>query len=133
MRISDWSSDVCSSDLEYVDPASTGGKPTQEEALFEEVPVPEGDPFAYARTLARGAAWEMPDVADDAYADGRTAKRAGERLKALKHGKQPFFLAVGFARPHLPFPVPNRYWDMSDPAKLQIGRAACRERVGKYV
>src|SRR3546814_16246447 len=99
MRISDWSSDVCSSDL---------------------VPVPEGDPFAYARTLARGAAWEMPDVADDAYADGRTAKRAGERLKALKNGKQPFFLAVGFARPHLPFSAPKRYWDMYDPAKLPM-------------
>src|SRR3546814_4283438 len=81
-------------------PASTGGKPTQEEALFEEIPVPEGDPFAYARTLARGAAWEMPDVADEAYADGRTAKRAGERLKALKNGEQPFFLAVGRSEEH---------------------------------
>src|SRR3546814_13479802 len=62
----------------------------------------------------------MPDVADDAYADGRTAKRAGERLKALKNGKQPFFLAVGFARPHLPFSVPKRYWDLYDPAKLPM-------------
>jgi iduronate 2-sulfatase len=62
----------------------------------------------------------MPDVDDDAYADGRTAKRAGERLKALKQGNQPFFLAVGFARPHLPFSVPKRYWDMYDPAKLPM-------------
>src|SRR3546814_16529014 len=99
MRISDWSSDVCSSDL---------------------VPVPEGDPFAYARTLARGAAWEMPDVADDAYADGRTAKRAGERLKALKNGKQTFFLAVGFARPHLAFSVHKRYRHMNEQTHLPL-------------
>lgn len=106
--------------IEYVDPASTGGVATQEEALFEEIPVPEGDPFAFARTLARGAAWEMPDVADDAYADGRTAARATERLAALKTSRQPFFLAVGFARPHLPFSVPKRYWDMYDPARLPM-------------
>jgi iduronate 2-sulfatase len=106
--------------IEYVDPASTGGAPTQEEALFEEIPLPGGDPFAFARTLARGAAWEMPDVADDAYADGRTAARATERLAALKQGKEPFFLAVGFARPHLPFSVPKRYWDMYDPARLPM-------------
>lgn len=106
--------------IEYVDPASTGGVATQEEALFEEIPVPEGDPFAFARTLARGAAWEMPDVADDAYADGRTAARATERLAALKQSKEPFFLAVGFARPHLPFSVPKRYWDMYDPARLPM-------------
>jgi iduronate 2-sulfatase len=106
--------------IEYVDPASTGGEPTQEEALFEEIPVPEGDPFAYARTLARGSAWEMPDVPDNAYADGRTAAHAEERLAALKQAGEPFFLAVGFARPHLPFSVPKRYWDMYDPAKLPM-------------
>ncbi|RYD41655.1 MAG: DUF229 domain-containing protein, partial [Sphingomonadales bacterium] len=106
--------------IEYVDPASTGGVPTQEEALFEEIPLPEGDPFAFARTLARGAAWEMPDVADDAYADGRTAARATERLAALKQDKKPFFLAVGFARPHLPSSVPKRYWEMYDPARLPM-------------
>lgn len=106
--------------IEYVDPESTGGVPTQEEALFEEVPVPPGDPFAYARTLDRGAAWENVPVADEAYADGRIAARAAERLGALKDGSKPFFLAVGFARPHLPFSVPRKYWDMYDPASLPM-------------
>lgn len=106
--------------IEYAEVASTGGLPTQEEALFEEVPSDDGDPFAYARTLAKGAAWEKPDVADDAYADGRTADYAIGRLRALKGGGQPFFLAVGFARPHLPFSVPKRYWDMYDPARLPL-------------
>ena len=105
--------------VEYLDPASTGGKPTREEALFYEVPV-TGNVWQYARTLARGAAWESPDVPDDAYADGRTARKASERLHAFKATGTPFFLAVGFARPHLPFSVPARYWAMYDPAELPM-------------
>lgn len=105
--------------VEYLDPASTGGKVTREEVLFNEVPF-EGDVFEAAAKQARGAAWESPDVPDDAYADGRTAARASKRLAELKSSGSPFFLAVGFARPHLPFSVPKRYWDMYDPAKLPM-------------
>lgn len=105
--------------IEYLEHDSTGGKPTREEALFNEVSV-EGDVWRYAATLGRGAAWESPDVADDAYADGRTAARAANRLAEFKTSGTPFFLAVGFARPHLPFSVPKRYWDMYDPAKLPM-------------
>jgi len=105
--------------IEYLDPASTGGQPTREEALFNEIPV-EGNVWQFAAKLSRGAAWESPDVPDDAYADGRTAKRAAQRLAELKSSASPFFLAVGFARPHLPFSVPKRYWDMYDPAKLPM-------------
>ncbi|HSX54987.1 MAG TPA: sulfatase [Sphingomonas sp.] len=106
--------------IEYLDPASTqGGKVTREEVLFNEVPF-EGPVFEAAAKQVRGAAWESPDVPDDAYADGRTAARASQRLTELKSSASPFFLAVGFARPHLPFSVPRRYWDMYDPAKLPM-------------
>ncbi|WP_325282653.1 sulfatase [Sphingomonas sp.] len=105
--------------VEYVAPENANGPPTREEALFNEVPV-KGNVWRYAATLAKGMAWESPDVPDDAYADGRTARRAGQRLRELKTAASPFFLAVGFARPHLPFSVPKRYWDMYDPAKLPM-------------
>lgn len=105
--------------IEYVDPASNGGEPTREEALFQEIPT-EGNVWQFAAKLARGSAWESPDVPDEAYADGRTAQRAVQRLHELKSSASPFFLAVGFARPHLPFSVPKRYWDMYDPAKLPM-------------
>jgi arylsulfatase A-like enzyme len=59
---------------------------------------------------ARGPAWEDPDVADDAMADGETAERAVETLKSLKD--KPFFLAVGFLKPHLPFVAPKKYFDL---------------------
>ncbi|MGK6349856.1 sulfatase [Parapedobacter sp. DT-150] len=101
--------------IEYRDSASTHGKFTREEALFSNYT------WQAARALARGAAWESPAVSDDAYADGRVANRAVERLRAFKAAAdQPFFLAVGFARPHLPFSVPRKYWDLYDAEKLPL-------------
>lgn len=106
--------------IEYLTPVAKAIGHTSEEALFNEFELPNEDVWDYARTLPRGLAWESPDVSDDAYADGRTAKFAISRLDALKGGAKPFFLAVGFARPHLPFSVPKKYWDLYDPAKLPM-------------
>jgi iduronate 2-sulfatase len=66
----------------------------------------------------RGAPTESADVSDETYADGIVAAEAMRRLQAAKNMKQPFFIAVGFLKPHLPFVAPKRYWDMHDPAKL---------------
>ncbi|MBN8248959.1 MAG: sulfatase [Verrucomicrobia bacterium] len=77
---------------------------TREEALFAN---------RAARGLPRGAAWEAADVADDEYPDGRIAAEAVRRLEAAAgKGKLPFFMAVGFLKPHLPFCAPKRYWDL---------------------
>lgn len=101
--------------VEYVVPESTGGKLTREEAFFTNA---KAGPNA---ALPRGAAWEAPDVADTAYGDGRLAEEAIRRLRAMKaNPAQPVFLAVGFARPHLPFCAPKKYWDLHDPAKLPL-------------
>ncbi|WP_370647614.1 sulfatase [Rhodohalobacter sp. 614A] len=101
--------------IEYNDLESTGGELTREEALFG------NRTWEYARSLSRGAAWESPEVADTAYADGRVASYAIERLRALlENADQPFFMAVGFARPHMPFSVPQKYWDLYDPEQLPM-------------
>lgn len=65
-----------------------------------------------------GPATECADVDDDAYHDGREALKAIEQLNALKDG--PFFLAVGFHKPHLPFNAPKRYWDLYDRATVPL-------------
>lgn len=101
--------------IEYLLPESTGGKVTREEAFFENIQT--GVPN---RSLPRGAAWEAADVADDSYSDGRVATEAVKRLQAAKDRREPFFMAVGFARPHLPFTVPKKYWDLYDPAQLKL-------------
>jgi iduronate 2-sulfatase len=106
--------------IEYVSPEGKALGKTREAALFNEFEIPSGDVWTYARTLARGIAWESPDVPDEAYGDGRVAAKAVTRLGELKASGQPFFLAVGFARPHLPFAVPKHYWDLYDRAKLPL-------------
>lgn len=75
-------------------------------------------------TRVRGLPVEAPDVADDYLNDGWTANRAIEILKSRKGQKEPFFLAVGFAKPHLPFVAPKKYWDLYDPAKLPVAESA---------
>jgi len=68
----------------------------------------------------RGPAWECADVADDAYTDGRIATQAIAELQRMAQGEQPFFLATGFMKPHLPFNAPKKYWDLYDRDKLPL-------------
>ncbi|MDO8542093.1 MAG: sulfatase [Opitutaceae bacterium] len=73
---------------------------------------------------AKGAAVENADVPDDAYADGKIATEAIRRLRAARENpRQPFFLAVGFLKPHLPFCAPKKYWDMYNRAALKISES----------
>jgi iduronate 2-sulfatase len=58
----------------------------------------------------------MLDVDDEAYWDGKIAAEAMSALRDF--GKAPFFLAVGFWKPHLPFNAPKRYWDLYDRKEL---------------
>ncbi|HCN80455.1 MAG TPA: iduronate-2-sulfatase, partial [Verrucomicrobiales bacterium] len=57
---------------------------------------------------------------DDAYADGRVAAETVKRLQAAKQREEPFFIVAGFARPHLPFSAPKKYWDLYDPKKFKL-------------
>lgn len=72
-------------------------------------------------TLPRGAAYEIADVPDEAYPDHQIASEAIRRLRAAKETPAtPFFLAVGFAKPHLPFCAPKKYWDLYDRAAFKL-------------
>jgi iduronate 2-sulfatase len=100
----------------YALPESRAAKGlTREEARFEN--VVDGR----ATKLPKGAAYEAADVPDDAYADGQIADEAVRRLQsAAKKPEEPFFLAVGFVKPHLPFCAPKKYWDLYDPAQFKL-------------
>lgn len=65
--------------------------------------------------------FEKTDAPDDAYVDGALAMYANKFLDEYKpESNEPFFLAVGFKRPHLPFTAPKKYWDMYNPSKFKI-------------
>jgi iduronate 2-sulfatase len=70
--------------------------------------------------LSKNPKCDMRDVPDEAYFDGRIANLAVKALGELEQKKKPFFLAVGFWKPHLPFNVPKRYWDMYDRNQIAL-------------
>ncbi len=67
-----------------------------------------------------GPAFEMADVPDGAYPDSWIADSAINVLEEVAETGQPFFLAVGFIKPHLPFVAPKKYWDWYDPSEIKI-------------
>jgi arylsulfatase A-like enzyme len=81
--------------------------------------------FAYAggvtRTIGVSPRTEIGVKADGGtsledtdYTDGLIANDAIQRLQTYKNSGEPFFLAVGFFKPHLPFNAPKKYWDLYD-------------------
>ena len=63
---------------------------------------------------------EMLDIPDNAYADGALALRSIELLKTFQKNNTPFFLTVGFHKPHLPFVAPKKYWDLYDRDAIEL-------------
>lgn len=64
--------------------------------------------------------YEEGDVSDNGYPDGLTADLAVQKLKQLREKGQPFFLGVGFFKPHLPFNAPDKYWDLYNEEQLPL-------------
>jgi arylsulfatase A-like enzyme len=67
-----------------------------------------------------GPSFEISSKDDSELPDGATADEAVKRLATLKAKGQPFFLAVGFLKPHLPFVAPKKYWDLYDPNSIPL-------------
>lgn len=100
---------------EMRDPASWS-VPTQYEVVMnrdDSYVLPENHTAGEQRWPGpKMAATECADVPDNAYGDGKVADAAIAALNELKD--RPFFLGVGFRKPHLPFSAPKRYWDLYD-------------------
>jgi iduronate 2-sulfatase len=99
---------------------------TREEAFFSNI--------TDVAKLPRGAAYESADVGDDEYPDGRIAGEAIRRLQTAKsRPDQPFFLAIGFLKPHLPFCAPKKYWDLYQRSQFRLPeRQTAPDGVPKY-
>jgi choline-sulfatase len=95
---------------------------TRHEVNTEEYSAPQegGAARKNGKSPKKGPAYEVSPKTDDQLPDGATAQEAVKRLAALKSKNEPFFLAVGFLKPHLPFVAPKKYWDLYDPNTIPV-------------
>ena len=104
-----------------------GGAPSKDAPSWSEDPIydhgnkPEwryASPENLAGSGLKRAASEGVDTPDNTFVDGLVCDAALEALDTFKEREQPFFLGVGFRKPHLPFVAPKRYWDLYDRADI---------------
>jgi len=86
--------------------------------------IAEGKELEYIDRIGKwylkDVAYEIVNAPDNIYFDGAQTDVALEKLEELSHKDKPFFFAIGFYRPHLPFNVPKKYWDRYEREKIPI-------------
>jgi len=104
---------------QWSDPAQTEMPNSWEHHVMPSGPWanPEGAMHGLAHGEARNKdksmdVYQAAEGEDNIYPDGRIEEEATRQLQALSRQEDPFFLAVGFIRPHLPFGSPKKYWDL---------------------
>ena len=85
-------------------------RPIVSEQMYGDYKLPENQKLE--KKYGRGPAYETSALPDNAYFDGQTTDKAVGDLRRLKEMGQPFFLGVGFLKPHLPFNAPQKYFDL---------------------
>jgi choline-sulfatase len=73
-------------------------------------------PGLFGATLS----WLADDGQDAEQTDGLAAREAVRLLERFKRNNEPFFLAVGFYRPHTPYVAPRRYFDLYPRDKIAL-------------
>ncbi len=85
-------------------------------------PTPEAMMHGFANGVARDRGqsppWEAFDGPDESYPDAWVAADAVRTLGELAQSQEPWFFAVGFFKPHLPFAAPKKWFDIHDPAAI---------------
>jgi len=89
-----------------------GGTPLRE-------PQPR-TPAEQAERQKQADRWVAVEGEGEKQPDYRTATRAVELLEQLEKQDKPFFLAVGFHKPHVPLIAPKKYFDLYDPDKIAL-------------
>ena len=80
---------------------------------------------AARRGLSSGPAYESADVPDHAYEDGYNTLLAIDTMKEMVgNDDKPFFLALGFKKPHLNWTSPKKYWDLYNRSDIKLATDA---------
>ena len=72
--------------------------------------------------LVFGPLEEAAPVEDDVLYDGQVAKRAVAYLEEFGGNEDPFFLAVGFIKPHSPYIAPKKYFDLYKRDEIELAK-----------
>eukprot|EP01121_Diplochlamys_sp_Union-15-3_P012622 TRINITY_DN3807_c0_g1_i1.p1 TRINITY_DN3807_c0_g1~~TRINITY_DN3807_c0_g1_i1.p1 ORF type:complete len:213 (+),score=34.19 TRINITY_DN3807_c0_g1_i1:112-750(+) len=64
--------------------------------------------------------WQALDLPDAEMPDGQLATHAVSVLRNVSVSEKPFFVAVGFHKPHLPFISPLKYYDLYPPSSIDL-------------
>ena len=98
----------------YISPEVHASQKTKRDSLLKLKPV------RYADGWNTGPAREAADVHDTMYYDGAQNKLVEKTLTRLAQSDEPFYMGLGYFRPHLPFTVPKKYWDMYDKETMPL-------------
>lgn len=63
---------------------------------------------------------EAADISDEGYQDGLYTVEALKKLEQLENTGKPWFLGIGYQKPHLPFIAPKKYWDLYDRKNIEL-------------
>ncbi len=67
-----------------------------------------------------GPSYEFVYADDNDYSDGKVTQKTIEDIQSINKNDKPFFIAVGFRKPHLPFIAPKKYWDLYDKNEISL-------------
>lgn len=72
------------------------------------------------RKFGAHLSWLADEGEDEEHTDGMVAAEAIKLMQKYAAADQPFFLGVGFYKPHTPFVAPKKYFEMYDPSEIIV-------------
>jgi uncharacterized sulfatase len=97
---------------EYV-PAVAASKPAASEDEGKDEPAPRNERIGRYYSF-----WKKSDAAEEELPDGQRARRVAQLVGETRD--RPFFIALGFGKPHLRWVAPRRYFDLYDPSTIAL-------------
>ncbi|MBG7631144.1 MAG: sulfatase-like hydrolase/transferase, partial [Bacteroidetes bacterium] len=71
---------------------------------------------------AKGLSMRSEDLPDEQFIDGKIRLEGIQLMEQVSKQDKPFFLAIGFKKPHEPFVAPKKYWDLYDNTKFEVAK-----------